>query len=157
MNPAHLGKTNGEVMNMLPETELLQYIHKTADMGCEGIRTVIDYAEGASLKKTLRTQLTEYQKLRDTAASMLQKRNEEPKGVGTMAKASSELMSAGQLAFNRSDSKIAEMTMQGNSMGVSKTLKHLHDYRGKDDAARALASKLLSTEEANIEQLKPFL
>ena len=157
MKPDRMGKTNGEVMGMLPETELLQYIHKTADMGCTGLRAVVDYAEGASLKKALRTQLTEYQKLRDTAASMLRDKNEEPKGAGVMARASSELMSAGRLAINRSDSKIAEMAMEGNSMGISKTLRHLHDYRGRDDAVRALAGRLLQTEQANVEQMKPFL
>ena len=42
-------------------------------------------------------------------------------------------------------------------MGVSKTIQHLHDYSGDDEEVRALTRKLLATEEANVEQLKPFL
>lgn len=50
-----------------------------------------------------------------------------------------------------------EMTIQGNNMGVSKTIEHLHDYDGDDEEVRQLVEKLLATEEANVEQLKPFL
>ena len=56
-----------------------------------------------------------------------------------------------------SDSKIAEMTIKGNNMGITKGLKHLHDYEGNDRQVRSLAEKLLSTEQANVEQMKPFL
>ena len=74
-----------------------------------------------------------------------------------MAKISSEVMAHGQMLLNDSVSKIAEMTIQGNNMGVSKTIQHLHDYSGDDEEVRALTRKLLATEEANVEQLKPFL
>ena len=53
--------------------------------------------------------------------------------------------------------KIAEMMIQGNTMGMTKSLKHLHDYHGKDERVRDLANKLLKTEEANIQQMKKFL
>ena len=141
---------------MMPDTELLQYIHKTADMGCKGLNDVMKYADN-DLRKVLNDQLTEYEKLREQAASMLRGRREEPNGAGTMAKISAEVMSAGQLMMDHSASKIAEMTIQGNNMGVSKTIKHLHDYQGTDENVRALGEKLLATEEANVEQLKPFL
>lgn len=141
---------------MMPDTELLQYIHKTADMGCAGLNDVIKYAD-SDMRKVLNGQLTEYEKLREEAATMLRGRKEEPNGAGAMAKISSEVMSAGQLMMDRSASKIAEMTIQGNNMGISKTIKHLHDYQGQDESVRALGEKLLATEEANVEQLKPFL
>ena len=142
---------------MLPETELLQYIHKTAEMGCEGIQAVIEYAEDPGLRTVLKDQMAEYQKLSHSAAELLHKRGEEPASVGTVAKASAELMSAGKLLLDRSTSKIAEMTIQGNNMGVSKTLAHLHDYKGQDDRAKDLASRLLATEQANVQQLQPYL
>ncbi|MFQ9917147.1 MAG: hypothetical protein ACLRWQ_12935 [Flavonifractor plautii] len=47
-----------------------------------------------------------------------------------------------------------EMMIQGNTMGMTKSLKHLHDYHGKDERVRDLANKLLKTEEANIQQMK---
>lgn len=63
-----------------------------------------------------------------------------------MVKASSEMMmSAMKTMADHSTSKIAEMMIQGNTMGMgmTKSLKHLHDYHGKDERVRDLASKLL--------------
>ena len=141
---------------MLPETELLQYVYKTADMGVEGINAVLDYAQSPELKKVLRDQKSEYVRYKEQAGRMLEAKNENLTGANPIAKVSSYAMAAGKLMMDRSSSKIAEMTIQGNSMGVSKTIKHLHDYPEHDEA-RKLTEQLLATEKANIEQLKPFL
>ena len=141
---------------MLPENELLQYVYKTADMGVEGIASVLDYTENAELKKVLRDQMSEYTRYKDQAGKMLCENGAELTGANPIAKISSSAMAAGKLMMDHSASKIAEMTIQGNSMGVSKTIKHLHDYPEHDEA-RKLTEQLLATEKANIEQLKPFL
>ena len=41
-------------MSALPEMELLQYIYKTADMGCEGIDAVEKHAEEKMLDELMR-------------------------------------------------------------------------------------------------------
>ena len=142
---------------MLPEVELLQYIYKTTDMGCEGILSVLDHVEDTDLKTVLNGQLSEYNQLRSETAELLSRHNEMPKGTGTMAKVSVDLMSAGKLMMDHTTSTIAQMSIQGNSMGVSKTIKHMHDYQGDDKEALRLVRKLLATEEANVESLKSFL
>ncbi len=141
---------------MMKEEELLQYVHKTADMGCDGILSVLDYVEDRQLKSTLKNQMATYQELRGEAERMLKERGVEPKGAGTMAKTSAEMMSAGKLLLDRSGSKIAEMTIQGNDMGVTKTIQHLHDYTG-GGPAKELAQRLLAAEKAGSEELKAFL
>ncbi len=141
----------------LPETQLLQYIHKTADMGCEGIMTVLDRAGRGPLHKALSGQLREYQNLRRQAAGLLQDRQEIPASAGRFVKVSTGAMSMGKLFLNDSPSKIAEMTIQGNSAGVCKTLQRIRDYGGDDVEVLALARQLLATEEANVEELKSFL
>jgi len=141
---------------MMKEEELLQYVHKTADMGCDGILSVLDYVEDGGLKAALKGQMKTYQDLRREAEGLLRQRGVEPKGAGAMAKTSAEMMSAGKLMLDRSASKIAEMTIQGNDMGVTKTLKHLHDYNGGGEA-KELAQRLLAAEESGSEQLKAFL
>ena len=142
---------------MMHDTELLQYVYKTADMGCEGIQSVLDYTQSVPLKNKLQDQYREYQDLRSQAQSLLEARQEKPEGVGTLTRLSTDVMTAGKMMVDRTDSKIAEMTIQGNQMGINKTIKHLHDYSGDNDSARALAEKLLATEQANAEQLKSFL
>ncbi len=141
---------------MLPEMELLQYIYKTADMGCEGIHAVEKYAEEKLLKELLREN-GEYEEIRNEADQMIRQGGDEPAGAGMMAKWSSEMMTAGQMAMDDSRSRIAEMMIQGTTMGIVKTIRHLNDYDGHDEAARNLGKKLLQTQESNVEKMKSYL
>ncbi|MSD39468.1 hypothetical protein GKD81_15815, partial [Faecalibacterium prausnitzii] len=119
--------------------------------------SVLPHAEDETFHQALEQQLTEYEKLYGATGKMLRERGQEPKGLNPMVKASSEMMSAMKTMADHSTSKIAEMMIQGNTMGMTKSLKHLHDYHGKDERVRDLANKLLKTEEANIQQMKKFL
>ena len=141
---------------MLPEMELLQYIYKTADMGCEGIQAVEEKAE-EKMRAELKKEMDEYVEIRSEADDMIHQRGEEPDGAGIMARMSANMMSAGQLAMDDSRSKIAEMMIQGTTMGIVKTIRHIRDYEGDDHEAKKLAQKLLDTQEKNVEKMKAFL
>lgn len=143
-------------MSALPEMELLQYVYKTADMGCEGIHAVENHAEEKLLTELTR-ELNEYENIRSEADLLIRKHGDEPSGSGLMAKWSADLMSAGQLAMDDSRSRIAEMMIQGTTMGIVKTIRHLRDYEGDDRPVRELTQKLLETQESNVEKMKDFL
>ena len=142
---------------MLSENQLLNHIYQTAEMGGEGIRSVLKYAEEPKLVSALNSQLTEYERLRNDAGSLLQARGEPPKGIGPVAKASSEVMSTVKAMTDRSATNIAEMMIQGSTMGVTKSLRTIRDCDVHDDTVRRLADKRLKTEQANIEEMKRFL
>ena len=142
---------------MLSENQLLNHIYQTAEMGGEGIRSVLKYAEEPKLINALNSQLTEYERLRNDAGSLLQARGEPPRGLGPVAKASSEVMSTVKAMTDRSATNIAEMMIQGSTMGVTKSLRTMRDCEMKDGEVRRLADKLLKTERANIEEMKRFL
>lgn len=156
-NRRFLWQTICEVIILMPETELLQYIHKTAEMGCEGILSVLNYTADGGLKNVLSQQLDEYRNFERDAEKLLLEHGERANDVGTVAKTSARMMSAGKLAANRSASKIAEMTIEGNNMGINKTLQHLHDYTGKEQSVIELANRFLSTQRENVRQLQAFL
>ncbi len=142
---------------MLSETQLLNHIYQTAEMGREGIQSVLKYAEEPSLVQALNSQLSEYQQIQNSAGSMLHARGEPPKGLGPMAKISSEAMSTVKAMADPSATKIAEMMIQGSTMGVTKSLRTIRDCELRDDGVRKLADKLVKTEQANIEEMKQFL
>lgn len=139
------------------ETELLNNIYQATEMGRDGIDAMLKYADEPPLRRALEQQKTEYEKLYAASEAMLQERGETPKGINPVAKASTGVMSAMQTMMNHSTSKIAEMMVQGNTMGMTKSLQTIHAYQGGDEQVRALADKLLATEQANIEQMKQFL
>lgn len=142
---------------MLSEIQLLNHIYQTAEMGVDGIDSVLPYAEEPDLHRALLAQRREYEKLQNSAGAMLCQRGEEPKGIGVMAKMGSEAMSAMKTMVDHSATKIAEMMIQGSTMGVTKSLRTIRDCSLKDEKTRDLADKLLKTEEANIREMKKFL
>ena len=142
---------------MFSENQLLNHIYQTAEMGREGIQSVLKYTDEPGLASALAGQLTEYEKLQNAAGSLLQARGEPPKGLGPMAKASSEVMSTVKAMTDRSAANIAEMMIQGSTMGVTKSLRTIRDCDVQDVTVRRLADQLLKTEQANIEEMKRFL
>ena len=142
---------------MLTDTELLNFIYQSTEMGRDGVQCVLAHAQEEPFRQALQQQMTEYEQLNDASAHMLQERGCGPEGVSPVAKASAQLMSAMKTMTDHTTSKIAEMMVQGNTMGMTKSVKHLHDYGQGDARVRDLATKLLKTEEANIEQMKAYL
>ena len=142
---------------MLTEAELLNDIYRTTEMGSGGIESVLPRSEVGPFRAALEQQLKEYQNICSSAAEMLRARGQEPRGLNPVVKLSAEMAGAFKIMTGHSTSKIAEMMIQGNTMGLAKGLRNLHDYHGKDVRVRELAHKLLATEEANIVQMKKFL
>ena len=57
-----------------------------------------------------------------------------------------------------STSKLAQLMIQGSTMGTVEMTRRIHQYTGKaDPELLALGSRLLHTEEQNIQQMKRFL
>ena len=151
------GHTDSEVNHMLNNTDLLNHIRQTTEMGRDGIDMVMEYAEYKPFRDALQDQKAEYSRLHRAADTMLRIRGGEPQELSAIAKLSSELSSSMKTMRDHSTSKIAEMMIQGNTRGMTKSLQCLDQYSGEDKEVKALAEKLLRTEEANIEQMKPFL
>ena len=143
-------------MENLPEMELLQYIYKTADMGCEGIDAVEKHAEQKLLEE-LRRERNEYENVRSDADQLIRKNGDEPGGTGVMAKMGTDMMTAAEMMMDNSRGKIAEMMIQGTTMGIVKTIRHLKDYEGNDEDARKLGERLLNLQEENVEKMKAYL
>ncbi len=139
------------------EIDLLSHVYQTAEMGREGIQSVRKYAEDPRLARTLDRQDGEYRSIQSAAGTMLRDRGVKPEGVGAMARVSSEAMSAMKLMADHSAAKIAEMMIQGSTMGVTKSLRTIRDCGVEDRGVRDLADKLLRTEQSNIEEMKGFL
>ena len=137
--------------------EILTSVLKTTQMGQIGIRSVLDTSMRPGLRKALESQLREYDSIETEAHSIATQRGWDMDELDPSVRLWSNLMTRMKLNGRNTDSKIADMMIQGNTMGMTKSLKHLHDYHGKDEQVRDLANKLLKTEEANIQQMKKFL
>ena len=142
---------------MLNDIEMLQSIRKTARMGCEGIEEILPLTKGEDFRKALETQKKEYHKIHEEADRLLFAKKAEPEDLSAMAKMSSKTMTMMKTMKDDSEEHLAEMMYQGSAMGVTKIIRNQREYCGNDSEVKALAQRLLKTEENNMEQMKKFL
>ena len=135
-------------------TEMLDFIYKNTEMGLSTIDRLVGIAEDDHFKVALLTQKEEYHKI---FAEAKQLAGVELEKTGAMAKFSAYMMLELKTLADNSPSHIAEMLIQGSTMGVVDMTKRLKEYTCASDEVRALAQKLLETEQQNIETMKGFL
>lgn len=142
---------------MNDEKELLEYVRQDAEMGRDAVTHVMKFTEDPGLRGVLKHQLDGYQISHRNAGDLLKEYGGEAKGVNPMAKAMTYASTSMKTMTDRSASHIADLMIQGSTMGITTMTKHLNDYQGASDKVRALAEKQVKMEQDNIETLKKFL
>ena len=137
--------------------QLLSSLLKTTQMGQIGIRSVLDTSMRPSLRKALESQLAEYDAIETEAHSIASQRGWELAELDPAVRAMSNMMTRMKLTGHNADSKIADMMIQGNTKGMVKGLKDIHQFAQQDGPVCALSQKLMDTETANIRQMQNFL
>lgn len=142
---------------MLTDIELLCSIRQTAEMGRDGIDTVMRYSPCQPLSDALRQQKAEYGELSASAGELIRKKGGYPEPVSLGSKMGLQMVRISQRFSHPSASRIAEKMISGNTKGVVQSLRRQRQYLGRDPEVMALSQRLLETEQNNIEQMKPFL
>jgi len=142
---------------MKTNKELLSSILKTTQMGQVGIRSVLDTSMRPGLRKALQSQLHEYDSIETEAHAIATQRGWELKELDPAVRMMSDMMTRMKLGGRNSDSKIADMMIQGNTKGMIKGIKNLHQFDGEDEQIQILTQKLLDCENANIRQMQGYL
>ncbi|MBO4938255.1 MAG: hypothetical protein J6C98_04545 [Oscillospiraceae bacterium] len=142
---------------MKTNKEILSSILKTTQMGQIGIRSVLDTSMRPGLRKALESQLQEYDMIESEAHAIASQRGWDVPELDPSVRFMSEMMTRAKLAYGNADSKIADMMIQGNTRGMVKGLKNIHQWAQQDGQVSTLSQKLLDCETANIRQMQSFL
>ncbi len=142
---------------MKSSKEILSSVLKTTQMGQVGIRSVLDTSMRPGLRKALESQLHEYDSIETEAHSIATQRGWELPELDPAVRFMSDMSVRMKLNGKNTDSKIAGMMIQGNTKGMIKGLKNLHQFAGQDEQIGILSQKLLDCETANIRQMQGFL
>lgn len=138
--------------------KLMEKVSQTTDMGRESISQVLERVSDAELKEVLQRQKQEYDSIFEDAAVYMKDQGHAPKEACACAKIQSQFMtSIKTMTSDDPTSKIAEMVIQGSTMGITEITKAVNDYSGEEKEPLHLAKKLLKTEKANVEEMKKFL
>ncbi|MBE7007391.1 MAG: hypothetical protein E7424_09675 [Ruminococcaceae bacterium] len=142
---------------MNQDTQMLQQICKSTQMGQSGIRAVFTGAREPAMKQALASQLREYDAIHHQADRLLRDRGESAQRIPGLVLAASRMGAQMRLARDGSSSKIAEMMIEGNTKGMVKSMRQNRALHALDPKVSNLSNRLLQTELTNIEQMKPFL
>ena len=137
--------------------EILSSVVKTAQMGQTGIRSVLDTSMRPSLRKALESQLREYDSIETEAHTIASQRGWELKELDPGVRMMTDMMTRMKLHGRNTDSKIADMMIQGNTRGMVKGLKNLNQFPSSDSQVQMVSQKLLDCETANIRQMQGYL
>ena len=142
---------------MKSSEEILSSVLKTTQMGQIGIRSALEAEMKPELRQAMEAQLQEYDAIETQAHSIAAERNWVLPELNPSIRFMTERMTRMRLSFGDVNSKIAAMMIRGNTSGVIKGWKNLHQMEQADQEVQALSDKLLATESRNVDQMKPFL
>ena len=137
--------------------QILSSVLKTTQMGQIGIRSVLDTRMRPGLRRALEQQLRDYDQIETEAHTLAAQRGWELKDLDPAVRMMSNMVTRMKLSAGGTESKIADMMIQGNTKGMIKGLRNMHQFPREDSRITALSQKLLDTETANIRQMQAFL
>lgn len=139
------------------DLDLLEKTYQNASIGITAIKGVMDKTNNSELNNELHKQLRDYQGLADKSRKQLQakgtKVKEQSLAMKTLMKGNVKMSTL----IRPSDSRIAQMVIQGSTMGVTQMTKLLHSKPNADGTSTAIAKEFIQREEENIEVMKRFL
>lgn len=140
--------------------EILEYIYQTSNMGMQSTKDLIDSLKGKDnkIKKLVEEIEKNYEKYAKETEKLLNKQDLKAKPIGMMAKAMSKMSINKEMISDNSDANIADMLIQGLTMGNLELTKHIDNYeKTADKKIINLAKSLRKFGEEYIEKLKVYL
>ncbi len=157
------GKTKRRFLKMSDsqknEVLMLENLYKNTKMGADSAIKIIDKAEGADFKRALTEQLCGYDEFAERIKERLHKIGYKEKDESIMARMGVSIGMAMNTMMDSSDSHLAQMVVEGSTMGITDTLKILRDYENSSvsECAIKIARDIVSFEEKNVEKMKKFI
>ncbi len=136
----------------------LDEISKGTHMGMDAINFILDKVSDDDFKKVLDVEYNKYKKIAEEIDDIYKKYNseDEPHETGAMTKVMTWYGISMKTLTDKSNSKIAELLMQGTNMGIIEGRKVLNN-KNLDKEVTELVSKYVEMQEDSIETLKKYL
>ncbi len=140
--------------------ELLEYIYATADMGAKSLTDLLNdlKEKDGKIKELVSEQIKGYEKFVKKSEKLLKKYDTEPKGKGMMAEMMSKMGISKEVKKDNSDEAIADMLIQGFTMGNLDMEKKIEYYeKHVDKKITDLARDLLEFGREALVEAKKYL
>ena len=137
--------------------QLLQDVVRNARTGQDAVEHLMQKAEDGRMRNELMRERRDYDDTRRASERALANAGGREEPVSPLGKAGMWAGIEMQTLADRSDAHIAELVIQGATMGVIEMTKALNTYDGADAGARNLASRFVVQQNETIDRQKEFL
>lgn len=139
------------------EVNVLDELNKGACMGIDAIHFILDKVEDQHFKEILITQYHQYQEISDKICKLYPEYSEKrPHETNSMNKAMTWYGIEMKTLTDKSNSKIAEILLQGTNMGIIEGRKLLN-HKNTNNEVHSLVQTYVDMQEEAVEKLKQFL
>ena len=136
--------------------ELYQEIYKGCKMGGESLVNLLPKVTDDGLRRELTAQLERYEEFAAKARDGLFEMDKTAKEENVIAKLSAKMGVMVNTMIDATSSHIAQMVIEGCSMGITDLIKAVHAHGEKDEAEK-LARDVVAFEESCSENMKKYL
>ncbi len=138
---------------------LLQAVYKNVKMASDSILTLMPKVQDRQLKSDLTVQLSTYDAFASRAAKLLAEEGVKPEEEGSLTKLSAKWGMMMNTMRDSTSSHIAEMMVEGATMGVNDLLKQLREAENStvSESALRLGRDVCQFEEKTIEEMKSYI
>ena len=139
--------------------ELLCELYKNVKMGSDSIINIMPKVNGKELRQEMTAELNRYEEFAKEIAKELHASGEEAKEDNILAKLGAKVGMAMNTMMDSTDSHIAQMMIEGATMGITENTKLIHEYENKNCSERSLklARQTVEFMEDSVERMKNYL
>ena len=139
--------------------QMLDKMYKNVKMGSDSMVSILSKVKDTGLKDELTSQLDKYERYSKKVATMIYDAGGTPKDEGVIAKAGSKIGIEMNTMLDATSSHLAQMVIEGATMGMSDMTKLLREYENKNcsEATMKLAREIAEFEDKSVDSLKKYL
>lgn len=139
------------------ENNLANRLYENVRMASYAIDCIIEKIENEKLAELVRKQNRFYLSLVEEIESLTKKKGYDLKDISLMLKGMSYLSIKMKTIMNNDSPKLADMLIQGTTMGITDTMKADSEFETDDKDLKEIAERLVRHEEEFVDSLKTFL
>lgn len=136
---------------------LLNKIHKGLVMGMESISVITPKVGDRNFRDDLNYQYNEYGKVLDKIDRKFETVGVEPQDTTPGEKVMGWTTLQMNTIADKSNNKISEMLIRGNTMGIIEGREILNQHPNLDGEIKGIINEFIQLQESNIEKLKSYL
>ena len=136
---------------------LLRECDSGVKMGITAIDEVIDHVKGRGLQSILRSSKSENERLQTDLQKVLDDYHDDGKDPNPVVQGMSWVKTNWEMLIDGTDSKIAELMIDGCNMGIKSLSRYMNQYKAADEQSKDIAKQLISSEEKLSADMRQYL